>query len=166
MTSPGATAVDPNASWDNPREIRCDNQLGPNPGCVVPSIRATFEFSLAEFGGAGATYGWTQNTLRSGAPLTRDPSKTTADTRREYTCGNLSIDPFVYMDDVVPNDSCNEFPFALSYEGGTNGAFCADIVPKYENGQWIARRYLYGAGPYLRPDRAALGAVRRAVPRG
>ncbi|GGT78940.1 hypothetical protein GCM10010207_88280 [Streptomyces atratus] len=136
VVSSGAIPTQPNVNWDNPWTIRCDNEVSANPGCVVPEVRANFEFSLAEFGGAAATYGWTQNALRDGAPLSRDPSETTATTRRGYTCGTNSSDPFVYMDNVVPNDSCDEFPFARSYEGGTNGALCADIVPLYENGQW------------------------------
>ncbi|MFK4272572.1 NucA/NucB deoxyribonuclease domain-containing protein [Streptomyces milbemycinicus] len=137
VVASGTIPVQPNVSWDNPWPIRCDNQVGANPGCVVPDVRANFEFSLAELGGAAATYGWAQNALRDGAPLRRDPSEATAKTRREYTCGSKSTDPFIYMDDVVPNDSCDEFPFARSYEGGTNGALCADIVPLYENGQWM-----------------------------
>ncbi|GGU62718.1 NucA/NucB deoxyribonuclease domain-containing protein [Streptomyces daghestanicus] len=137
VVASGAIPTQPNVNWDNPWRIRCDSQVGANPGCVVPDIRANFEFSLAEFGGAAATYGWAQNALRGGAPLSRDSSETTASTRREYTCGSKSSDPFVYMDDVVPNDSCDEFPFATSYEGGTNGASCADIVPLLENGQWM-----------------------------
>ncbi|MFM9371887.1 hypothetical protein [Streptomyces sp. Da 82-17] len=36
----------------------------------------------------------------------------------------------------IPDDSCDEFPFAGSFEGGTDGAQCADIVPLFENGQW------------------------------
>ncbi|MFD8913445.1 hypothetical protein [Streptomyces sp. NPDC059575] len=137
VVASSAIPVQPNVDWDNPWPIRCDNQVGANPGCVVPDVRANFEFSLTEFGGAAATYGWAQNALRDGAPLTRDSSTTTADARREYTCGSKSSDPFVYMDNVVPNDSCDEYPFASSYEGGTNGALCADIVPLLENGQWM-----------------------------
>lgn len=37
----------------------------------------------------------------------------------------------------VPNDSCDESPFAGSFEGGTDGALCADIVPLFQNGQWM-----------------------------
>ncbi|WP_329127470.1 NucA/NucB deoxyribonuclease domain-containing protein [Streptomyces sp. NBC_01465] len=137
VVATGAIPTQPNINWDNPWPIRCDNEVGANPGCVVPDVRANFEFSLTELGGAAATYGWAQNALRDGAPLTREPSEAAATSRREYTCGSNSSDPFVYMDDVVPNDSCDEFPFARSFEGGTNGALCADIVPLFENGQWM-----------------------------
>ncbi len=40
VTSPGATAVDPNASWDNPRRIRCDDAVGAPPRRAVPSPRS------------------------------------------------------------------------------------------------------------------------------
>lgn len=137
VVATGAIPTQPNVNWDNPWPIRCDNQVSANPGCIVPDIRANFEFSLAEFGGAAATYGWAQNALRANAPLSRDPDEATATTRREYTCGSKSSDPFGYMDHLVPDDSCDEFPFARSYEGGTDGAFCADILPLFENGQWM-----------------------------
>lgn len=95
VVASGAIPVQPNVSWDNPWPIRCDSQVSANPGCVVPDVRANFEFSLAEFGGAAATYGWAQNALRDGAPLRRHPSEATAKTRREYTCGSKSTDPFI-----------------------------------------------------------------------
>lgn len=47
VTSPGATAVDPNASWVNPRKIRCDDAVGgtSSEGCVVPSVMAVVPMS-------------------------------------------------------------------------------------------------------------------------
>ncbi|MGW1278903.1 NucA/NucB deoxyribonuclease domain-containing protein [Streptomyces tsukubensis] len=149
VVSTGAIPTQPNVNWDNAFPIRCDAMVGANAGCIIPAARANFTFSLAEFRGAAATYGWAQNALRGGAPLSRDPSEATADRRREYTCGRLSTDPFNPRPDLVPDDSCDEFPFASSYEGGTNGAFCADIVPLYENGQWM----IYEA----RPDKPVTG---------
>ncbi|WP_456154362.1 NucA/NucB deoxyribonuclease domain-containing protein [Streptomyces lydicus] len=37
---------------------------------------------------------------------------------------------------TVPDGSCDEYPFAGSYQGGTNGGLCADVVPLLENGVW------------------------------
>jgi hypothetical protein len=34
--------------------------------------------------------------------------------------------------DLVPNDSCDEYPYAATYQGGTNGGLCADIFPILE----------------------------------
>ncbi len=135
VVATGGIPLDPNVNWTNPYPIRCDAQIGSNPGCVIPAARANMVFSLAKFGGAAFTYGWTQNNLRANAPLTRDPSEAAAEIRRANTC-ETSADPFVYMFDVVPNDSCDEFPFARSYEGGTNGGLCADVLPLYVDGEW------------------------------
>jgi hypothetical protein len=41
-----------------------------------------------------------------------------------------------FDDSVVLDDSCDEFPFAGTYEGGTDGGLCAEIVPQYEDGAW------------------------------
>ncbi|MFE5077632.1 NucA/NucB deoxyribonuclease domain-containing protein [Streptomyces halstedii] len=137
VTSTGAVPTQPNVNWDNPWAIRCDNEVSANPGCVVPDIRTNFSLSLSEFGAAAATYGWTQNALRGGAPLTRLADESAAEENRKHTCGSLSGDPFNYMDDIVPDDSCDEFPFARTYEGGTSGFLCADIVPLLEDGKWV-----------------------------
>ncbi|GAB2744522.1 NucA/NucB deoxyribonuclease domain-containing protein [Streptomyces bullii] len=37
----------------------------------------------------------------------------------------------------MQDDSCDEFPFARTYEGGTDGALCADVVPKQVGDQWL-----------------------------
>ncbi|MGW0856963.1 NucA/NucB deoxyribonuclease domain-containing protein [Streptomyces sp. NPDC002690] len=60
-----------------------------------------------------------------------------SDANRRRTCEAGSSDPFVTRNDLVPNDSCDEFPFAGTFEGGTDGALCADIMPLFENGQWV-----------------------------
>jgi hypothetical protein len=48
-----------------------------------------------------------------------------------------------FPDDIVFRDSCDEFPFAATYEGGTPGGLCADIVVLLEDGQW----QVYEANP-------------------
>ncbi|WP_405808504.1 hypothetical protein OG524_00505 [Streptomyces sp. NBC_01520] len=55
---------------------------------------------------------------------------------RTNTCEEGSTVSFVRDDSLVPTDSCDEYPFADTYEGGTNGGLCAEIVPLLENGSW------------------------------
>ncbi|WP_159043366.1 hypothetical protein [Streptomyces sp. NBRC 110028] len=44
------------------------------------------------------------------------------------------------MPDVIPDDSCDEFPFAKSYEGGTPGLLCAEVIPgQISPGMWEVR---------------------------
>ncbi|WP_456114973.1 NucA/NucB deoxyribonuclease domain-containing protein [Streptantibioticus cattleyicolor] len=65
-----------------------------------------------------------------------------AHANRERTCGAKSTDPFIPTS-RVKDDSCDEYPFARTYEGGRNGALCADIVPLLERGV----RQIYEANP-------------------
>ncbi|MGF1344518.1 NucA/NucB deoxyribonuclease domain-containing protein [Streptomyces flavovirens] len=91
------------------------------------------------YGAAGATYAWAQWNLPdkwglySGKPLTRALD---GPDRRRHTCGDLSSVPFVRKFGIVPTDTCDEFPFASTQEGGTDGDRCAEIVPLLEDGEW------------------------------
>ncbi|MEV7340270.1 DNA/RNA non-specific endonuclease [Streptomyces sp. NPDC093544] len=137
VTSPGATAVDPNASWDNPRKIRCDNAVGgtSSAGCAVPSVMAVVPMSAqgTDPGGAVAAYEWAQRNLNDGwgkgKPLTRSTSGV-AD-RTASTCGG-----FTAQTDLVETDTCGEFPFAETREGGTAGSECVQVIPNLGNGEW------------------------------
>ncbi|MFK4103974.1 DNA/RNA non-specific endonuclease [Streptomyces sp. NPDC019531] len=137
VTSPGATAVDPNASWDNPRKIRCDDAVGgtSSAGCAVPSVMPVVPMSAqgSDPGGAVAAYEWAQKNLNDawgkGKPLTRSTSGV-AD-RTASTCGG-----FAAQTDLVDTDTCGEFPFAEAKEGGTAGAQCVEVIPNLGNGEW------------------------------
>ncbi|WP_411144391.1 DNA/RNA non-specific endonuclease [Streptomyces sp. x-80] len=137
VTSPGATAVDPNASWDNPRKIRCDDAVGgtSSAGCAVPSIMPVVPMSAqsSDPGGAVAAYQWAQKNLNDawgkGKPLTRSTSDV-AD-RKGRTCGG-----FDGLPELVDTDTCGEFPFAEAKEGGTDGAQCVEVIPNLGNREW------------------------------
>ncbi|WP_425703233.1 hypothetical protein [Micromonospora sp. DT48] len=140
VTTAGSIPTTPNVYWDSPVQapIRCDAELS-TPGCVIPERRAILEYSVSDpnHGEAAALYQFAQAYLRGWAPLSRTDSEAIRDANRERTCGAGSSDPFVFMPEYVPNDSCDEFPFAGTYEGGTDGRLCADILPLYEDGQWV-----------------------------
>lgn len=152
VTSPGATAVDPNASWDNPRKIRCDDAVGgtSSAGCAVPSVMPVVPLSAqgSDPGGAVAAYEWAQKNLNDawgqGKPLTRSTSGVADRTAR--TCGG-----FTAQTDLVETDTCGEFPFAEAKEGGTAGAQCVEVIPNLGNGEWDT--YFLGNSNDL--DRAA-----------
>ncbi|MEU0948323.1 DNA/RNA non-specific endonuclease [Streptomyces canus] len=138
VTSPGATPVDPSASWDNPRKIRCDNAVGgtSSSGCVIPSIMPVVPMSAnaSDAGGAVAAYAWAQKNLngawgKKGSPLTRSTSGV-AD-RTASTCGGFSPEP-----ELVANDSCGDFPFGEAKEGGAAGTACVKVIPNLGNGEW------------------------------
>lgn len=165
VTSPGATAVDPNASWDNPRKIRCDDAVRdttgagtPAPGCVIPAVMAVVPMSAqgSEPGGAVAAYQWAQQHLADGwgknKPLTREKSGVAGRTGR--TCGSFDANT-----DLVEADTCGEFPFAEAKEGGIDGARCVEVIPNASSGSWDT--YILGDSRDL--DRAA-PCVRAHVP--
>ncbi|MGW6204824.1 DNA/RNA non-specific endonuclease [Streptomyces sp. NPDC055089] len=138
VTSPGATAVDPNASWKNPRQIRCDDAVGGTSvaGCAVPSVMAVvpMKATSADAGGAVAAYGWAQKNLngawgKKGSPLTRSTSGVAA--RTAATCGGFAAET-----ELVDSDSCGDFPFGEAKEGGAAGAQCVKVIPNLGNGEW------------------------------
>ncbi|WP_345669388.1 DNA/RNA non-specific endonuclease [Streptomyces similanensis] len=147
VTTPGAQITDPNASWSNPREIRCDDDVRdttsttstPASGCVVPSETPVVKLSATSSSdSAAAGYLWAQQNLADGwgrdKPLTR--AKSGIADRASQTCGSGSSEPFQPRTDLVAGDSCGQFPFAATHEGGTDGAQCAEIVPNYSSGGW------------------------------
>ncbi len=155
VTTPGATITDPNASWTNPRTIRCDDAVGdvgapPSPGCVIPSEMAVVPLHAqsSDAGGAVAAYQWAQQNLNDGwgktKPLTRQKSGI-AD-RSSRTCGT-----FVARGDLVESDTCGGFPVAEVKEGGVDGARCVELIPNASSGGWDT----YVLGNSLELDRAA-----------
>ncbi|MFG2989198.1 hypothetical protein ACGFZK_07855 [Streptomyces sp. NPDC048257] len=146
VTSPGAQITDPSASWSNPEKIRCDDDVRDaattgtaDPGCVVPSIMPVVRMSdqptPAGAGAAAAGYLWAQSNLPDGwgraKPLTRARGDIAGRTAR--TCGT-----FQARTDLVSTDNCGEFPFAVTREGGTDGAQCAEILPRHSTrGGWV-----------------------------
>ncbi|MFE0276038.1 DNA/RNA non-specific endonuclease [Streptomyces sp. NPDC058992] len=165
VTSQGATAVDPTASWDNPRKVRCDDAVRdttgtgtPSPGCVIPTVTAVVPMSAqgSDPGGAVAAYQWAQQRFNDGwgknKLLTREKSSTADRTAR--TCG--SFDPNT---DLVETDTCGEFPFAEAKEGGIDGAQCVEVIPNASSGNWDT--YVLGDSRDLDP---ATPCVRAHVP--
>ncbi|MER6444324.1 DNA/RNA non-specific endonuclease [Streptomyces venezuelae] len=145
VTAPGVQITDPNASWSNPKKIRCDDAVrdtttagAPDPGCVVPSVMPIVRMSDQQnpqgAGAAAAGYLWAQNNLPDGwglnKPLTR--AKSGAADRAARTCGT-----FQARTDLVATDSCAGFPFAAAHEGGTDGAQCAELLPRLSARGWV-----------------------------
>lgn len=172
VIAPNTTPTDPHASWQNPEKVRCDADPGtpdlgtPKSGCVVAgsmpvikmsALRNTPDSPTPSAGAAAASYLWAQDNLADGwgrnTPLTRATANSQA--RTDRTCGNAGSKPFEAWTDLAADDSCAEFPFAVTSEGGTDGAECAEVVPNYVSGGW--RTYQVAGG-------AASPCVRAHVP--
>ncbi|MCZ4096915.1 hypothetical protein C8250_001295 [Streptomyces sp. So13.3] len=124
-------------------EVRCDDDSGSWPGCIVPGHLANVTFSKARYRGAAIAYEWAQKNLTGkygdhDHPLNRftDPLDPKNDKRRDKTCGIGGPNKFVGGATGVPNDSCDEYPFAGSWQGGNDGNQCVDITPRAVGGVW------------------------------
>nr|WP_221381972.1 hypothetical protein [Actinoplanes polyasparticus] len=145
ITVPNAIPAQPTASWDGTIDIRCDNAVTASPGCVYPTAIPDLQLSAGTYNAAAITYLWAQlylpDSWGADTPLRRLASDSAANTNRSRTCEDGT---FIHLPDPpIVDDSCDEFPFAKTYEGGTLGSFCADIAPILEDGQW----QIYEANP-------------------
>ncbi|MEV7325653.1 hypothetical protein [Streptomyces sp. NPDC093970] len=108
--------VNQSAGW----EVRCDNEVGALPGCVVPSFTPTLEIP-AKYNEARQFIGMVQASMNShpgwegkGQPLHREANETVARKNREKVC-----DSSFTADASTPKPAqCDEFPFAKSRESG------------------------------------------------
>lgn len=143
VTSPGATPTDQNASWKNPRQIRCDDAVGGTSvaGCAVPSVMPELSMSTqgSDKGGAVAAYLWAQKNLNDRWGLNTALTRSTSgvDDRTSSTCGSGASEPFADVSDLIPTDTCAQFPFAETKEGGRDGAECAELIPNHGDGGWV-----------------------------
>ncbi|MYU56287.1 MULTISPECIES: NucA/NucB deoxyribonuclease domain-containing protein [Streptomyces] len=127
-------------TW-NGHDLRCDAQVGQYPGCIVMGHLANVTIRESAYGAAAIAYGWAQSNLKGGnfgtetKPLQRNSGgKTEAARKRRQSC-TAAPDPFK-KDPSVTDDSCDEFPFASSVQGGTNGSECTEIIPRKTAGVW------------------------------
>ncbi|MEV6300824.1 hypothetical protein AB0M02_15550 [Actinoplanes sp. NPDC051861] len=167
MLAPGAVPLVPTTSWTLPDvlSIRCDNLVGSNPGCVVPLYTPSLLLSWGSQGAGAVMISWAQQYLADGwgwegvgAPLRRLADTSLQERNRGIICdGTFTRLP------QVPDDSCDEFAFAGSYESGAmlglSGSDCAEILPYIDDvtGQWYIQ--------YLKPVTGSERCVRAHVSR-
>ncbi|MBZ4318329.1 NucA/NucB deoxyribonuclease domain-containing protein [Streptomyces huiliensis] len=146
--------VIPLSTWYGP-ELRCDKAVGSASGCIVMGHMADVRISIAQYGAAAITYRWAQDNLKGGntgtkeAPLQRgsdeeDEDAPTTKQKRYQSC-DAPPNPFKPILVTTEPDSCDEYPFAASSQGGTNGNLCAEIHPWYNSAtfQWEVDKLRY-----------------------
>ncbi|WP_086566178.1 MULTISPECIES: NucA/NucB deoxyribonuclease domain-containing protein [Streptomyces] len=129
------------AIFDGP-DVRCDGEIGNTTGCIVFGHTPNVTFSKAKYRGAAVAYEWAQKNLTgkfgdANHLLSRyiDPLDPEAEKRRAKTCDR---GPYAFPRGAtgIPNDSCDEYPFARSWQGGNDGEHCIDITPRQIGGVW------------------------------
>lgn len=97
----------------------------------------------------------------NGTPLTRLNNPFVAETNRSVMCGS-----FVPQPTIVPNDSCDEFPFASTYQSGAElgltAANCGEgqMVWLTNTSQWVFLPVPGQTGPVWNPtQRCAVGHI-------
>ncbi|KOU31261.1 hypothetical protein ADK52_03510 [Streptomyces sp. WM6372] len=138
------TGVHRNTSlnWFGPT-VRCDDKVGQWAGCIVNGHTANVTFHRSKYKGAAIAYEWAQIHLLShpGTPgnlLNRwyvDPLDPKAKNRRALTCDRAPY-AFPHGATGIPKDSCDEYPFAKTTQGGNPGQQCIDITPREVGGVW------------------------------
>ncbi|MET9566601.1 hypothetical protein [Streptomyces tauricus] len=135
--SPDAIDLLPPITWGG-AEVRCDNKLSvlDKAGCVVPWYTPTLRVSRAQYGSSADMIEWAQNNLSghwglrgTGQPLHRLQSSSQQDSNRRAICGTTKFT----ADPAIQDDSCDEFPFAGTYESGAlngvdHGKDCAQVT--------------------------------------
>jgi hypothetical protein len=130
------------ARWNNPAPIRCDNDVAPGAttvGCVFPGYTPTLVVPASVYGTAAVNIAVGETFLRGNpgylTPLHRGD---TAD--RQGNMDAVCDSTFFHNTLLVPNDSCDEYPFASSLESGgqlsLTGVNCLETVPQIVNGVW------------------------------
>jgi hypothetical protein len=133
------------AKWNSPWKYRCDNGVATTgTGCVVPQFIPTLDISRGTYGAAAAMIAWAQKNLDGhwGLKGEGDPLKRLNNSKAGTPAGNRKVicrrhwKPFGpwHAGSVTMDDSCDEFPFAGTYESGAmppdpvaNGAECAQV---------------------------------------
>lgn len=150
FTQAGTIPIKTGTGWTNGWKIRCDNEVGKYPGCVYAGVTPEFEVSESEYAQAAATYRFQQeySNYKWGTPsepLRRLANEGAQQKNRDRTCVTAAEwnedtpELFVYNHSTMPDDSCDEYPFAASQAGGAPGYLCNDVEFELVDGTWIAR---------------------------
>jgi hypothetical protein len=168
--------------WNSPWAYRCDRALPgiAGPGCVFPEFTPTFTVSRAEFGAAAAMIQWAQVNMSAhwgwqghGKPLRRLAGPK-IDANRRVIC-ETDFHRFAPWEadhgKVKVKDSCDEFPFAATYESGAMGPFgvktgaaCQQVKAVKTSDTGSEAKIWNAVTPYSKFIRHAAKCVRGHIP--
>src|ERR1017187_2632663 len=120
---------------------RCDTIATSTDGCVDEGYIPTLELSSSKYGAAANMIEWAQGEMSAhwgeqgaGSPLTYLGDKAATNVNRQIICDSTFVNQGTAIGgDDGSSDSCDEFPFAATYQSGaqngvTSGEDCAQIT--------------------------------------
>ncbi|WP_327118918.1 hypothetical protein OG206_22630 [Streptomyces sp. NBC_01341] len=142
------SAVQAVPKWSNRGfDVRCDNKVGGNTGCVFPKYTPTLPLSTKKYPAAAAYYWVLMEKLAShpgseehNKPLHRLADDSKAKENRDKMC-MLAVAEWK-PNTAADGESCDEYPFAKSRESGgmtlTSGKYCVQMyADKQTDGTWM-----------------------------
>lgn len=133
ISQPDSTPVG-SSTW-NSADVRCDDAVGTDAGCIMPDYIPTYPVSLSTYGSSAAMIQWAQDNLSGhwglqgeGEPLERLANASEQNANRTTICNStFTADP------SITDDSCDEYPFAATYQSGAlngvdSGSQCAQVT--------------------------------------
>lgn len=171
------------AKWHSPLQYRCDNALTgiKGPGCVFREFTPTLTVSRREFGAAAALIQWAQVNMSAhwgwqghGKPLKRLAGRAAIDANRGVIC-ETDFQPFppwvAEHGTLEVKDSCDEFPFAATYESGAmrpfgvkTGAACQQVKAVKTSDTGSPAQIWNAVRPFSKFIRHAAKCVRGHIP--
>ncbi|GAB2606548.1 hypothetical protein GCM10027168_44260 [Streptomyces capparidis] len=125
--------ADLTTDWAGP-EVRCDNEVGGNYGCVVDKYIPTLniDYQTRQAGAFLVWWGMEFNDEHWGAEGAGEPLERLADEEQSRKNRDL-ICPNEWVPDLeVPDPSCDEYPFASTYQSagmqGVEGWRCEQLT--------------------------------------
>ncbi|WP_240135559.1 golvesin C-terminal-like domain-containing protein [Streptomyces sp. MUM 178J] len=157
----GTLNLDWTTSWSTPQaviqavpkwshqafDIRCDNKVGGNTGCVFPKYTPTLTMNTAQYPAAAAYYWVLMQKLAThpgseehNRPLHRLADETKAKENRDKMCFKAVAEWNPHPN--ATGKSCDEYPFAKSRESGgmtlTSGKHCVQMYSeKQADSSWL-----------------------------
>ncbi|MFF3489003.1 hypothetical protein ACFYXC_38035 [Streptomyces sp. NPDC002701] len=141
LDAAGSPEITPPATWAS--RICCDDELSVanTSDCAANWVMPTFNVSRAQYGSSADMIDWAQTDLsgrwglrNSGQPLHRLHNTRDSAANRQPICGatRFTADP------AITEDTCDEFPFTGTYEGGAlngvaDGRNCAQVTSVRKN---------------------------------
>ncbi|KAF5991730.1 Tat pathway signal protein [Streptomyces sp. WAC00263] len=146
-STPGAI-VEAVPKWSNNAfDVRCDNKVGGNTGCVFPKYTPTLQLNKKKYPATSAYYWVLMEKLAShpgsekyNKPLHRLADDTTAKDNQNKMC--LTAVAEWNPNPNAGGTSCDEYPFARSRESGgmtlSSGKYCVQLYTHEQtDGSWM-----------------------------